>query len=43
MLLREAWKENDQLNPKPLSLSFKYTITEIENFLNNPRFDLIVN
>ena len=43
MLIEKVWKENDQINLKPLSNSFKYTITEIEDFLNNPRFDLIVN
>ena len=43
MPLREAWKENDQRNLNPISNSIKFTPTEIEDFLNNPRFDLIVN
>ena len=43
MHLKEAWKENVHLNLNTFSNSFKFTITEIEDFLNNPRFDLIVN
>lgn len=43
MPLREVWKENDLINLNSFSSSFKFTITEIEDFLNNPRFDLIEN
>ena len=43
MPLREIWKEHVRINLNLFSNSFKFTITEMKNFLNNPRFDLIVN